>query len=139
MWPLSVISNICVKRFHTFRSYQAYIFLTFLTNIASSSYTIFVVTSGGISQLLVFSIMTYTVYSNTRINFSPAFGFFKYIHNIHNWPLQPFSQDYGLASHTTYVVCVNFFLYMSGGTYNLKSTPNDEKRKKKLFFIRNLF
>ena len=27
---------------------------------------------------------------------------------IHNWPLQPFSQDYGLASHTTYVVCVNF-------------------------------
>ena len=27
---------------------------------------------------------------------------------IHNWPLQPFSQDYGLASHTTQVVCVNF-------------------------------
>ena len=27
---------------------------------------------------------------------------------IHNWPLQTFSQDYGLASHTTYVVCVNF-------------------------------
>ena len=27
---------------------------------------------------------------------------------IHNWPLQPFSQDYGLASHTTHVVCVNF-------------------------------
>ena len=26
---------------------------------------------------------------------------------IHNWPLQPFSHDYGLASHTTYV-CVNF-------------------------------
>ena len=26
----------------------------------------------------------------------------------HNWPLQPFSQDYGLASHTTHVVCVNF-------------------------------
>ena len=25
---------------------------------------------------------------------------------IHNWPLQPFSQDYGLASHTTYIVCV---------------------------------
>ena len=28
--------------------------------------------------------------------------------NIHNWPLQPFSQDYGLASHITHVVCVNF-------------------------------
>ena len=27
---------------------------------------------------------------------------------IHNWLLQPFSQDYDLASHTTYVVCVNF-------------------------------
>ena len=32
-----------------------------------------------------------------------------YIHiYIHNWPLQPFSQDYDLVSHTTYVVCVNF-------------------------------
>ena len=27
---------------------------------------------------------------------------------IHYWPLQPFSQDYGLVSHTTHVVCVNF-------------------------------
>ena len=27
---------------------------------------------------------------------------------IHNWSLKPFSQDYDLASHTTYVVCVNF-------------------------------
>ena len=26
----------------------------------------------------------------------------------HNWSLQYFSQDYHLASHTTYVVCVNF-------------------------------
>ena len=24
---------------------------------------------------------------------------------IHNWPLQPFSQDYGLASYTAHVVC----------------------------------
>ena len=31
-----------------------------------------------------------------------------YIHNIHNSPLQSFSQDYGLASHITHVVCVNF-------------------------------
>ena len=28
------------------------------------------------------------------------------IHTI--WSLQPFSQDYELASHTTYVVCINF-------------------------------
>ena len=27
---------------------------------------------------------------------------------IHNWPLQPFSQDYGLASQPTHVVFVNF-------------------------------
>ena len=27
---------------------------------------------------------------------------------IHNWSLQPFSQDYELVSYTTYVVCVNF-------------------------------
>ena len=27
---------------------------------------------------------------------------------MHNWPLQPFTQDWGLASHTTHVVCVNF-------------------------------
>ena len=27
---------------------------------------------------------------------------------IHNWPLQQLSQDYGLASHITLVMCVNF-------------------------------
>ena len=30
-----------------------------------------------------------------------------YIH-IHNWPFQSFSQNYGLASHVTHVVCINF-------------------------------
>ena len=30
-------------------------------------------------------------------------GFFFF-----NWPLQPFSQDIDLVSHTIYVVCVNF-------------------------------
>ena len=34
----------------------------------------------------------------------------KAIHTyIHNWSLQPFSQDYDLVSHATYVVCVNFY------------------------------
>ena len=42
---------------------------------------------------------------------------------IHNWPLQPFSQYYGLASHTTHIVCV-LILYMNGGTYSLKSIRN---------------
>ena len=37
------------------------------------------------------------------------------ISHVHNWPLQPFSQDYGLASHT----------------YSLMSTPND------IFFLRS--
>ena len=27
---------------------------------------------------------------------------------IHNWPLQSFSQDYSLASHSTHIRCVNF-------------------------------
>ena len=46
---------------------------------------------------------------------------------IHNWLLQPFSQDYGLASHSTHVVCINFI-----HEYSLTSTPNDK-------FLRNLF
>ena len=31
-----------------------------------------------------------------------------YIHICCNWPLQPFSLDYGLASHNTHVVRANF-------------------------------
>ena len=48
--------------------------------------------------------------------------------HTHNWSLQPFSQDYDLAPHTTHAVCV--ILYMSGGAYSLKSIPNDR-------FVRN--
>ena len=46
---------------------------------------------------------------------------YTYIH-IHNWSLQ--LQDYWptFSHHLCYVVCV---LYISGGTYSLKSTPND--------------
>ena len=32
----------------------------------------------------------------------------KFYTYLLNWPLQPFSQDYDLASHTIYVVCVTF-------------------------------
>ena len=28
--------------------------------------------------------------------------------DIQNWPLQSFSQDCGLVSHTTHIVCINF-------------------------------
>ena len=30
----------------------------------------------------------------------------------HKWSLQPFSQDYDLVSHTTYVLCVNFIQFL---------------------------
>ena len=49
----------------------------------------------------------------------------------YNWPLQHFSQDNGLASHTTYVALV---LYVSSGTYSLMSTPNDRFLKNLLTF-----
>ena len=55
--------------------------------------------------------------------------------------LQPFSQDYGLASHSTHVVFVNF-VYMSGGTYSLKSTPIDrffEKLHEKYIYSQRFF
>ena len=50
---------------------------------------------------------------------------------IHNWQLQTFSQDYGIASHTTNFMRV-LILYVSGGTNSLTSTPNDR-------FLRNFF
>ena len=34
--------------------------------------------------------------------------YFKTHTHIYNWPLQPFNQDYGLASYTTHIVCINF-------------------------------
>ena len=46
-------------------------------------------------------------------------------------PLQPFSQDYGLDSHTTHVDCVNF-LYVSGGTYSF-NVDSERQSFEKLF------
>ena len=40
---------------------------------------------------------------------------------IHNWPLQHFSQDYSLASHTTHVVCVNFIREWRDLQFNVDS------------------
>ena len=40
---------------------------------------------------------------------------------IHNWPLQAFSQDYGLVSHTIYVVCVNFIHKLWNQQFNVDS------------------
>ena len=50
---------------------------------------------------------------------------------IHNWPLQPFSQDYGLASHTTHVMCVNFIRERRDLEFNV-----DSERQ---IFLRNFF
>ena len=43
------------------------------------------------------------------------------IHNIHNWPLQPLIQDYGLASHITHAVCVNFIRERQDLQFNVYS------------------
>ena len=40
---------------------------------------------------------------------------------IHNWPLQPCSQNYGLASHTTHAVCVNFIREWRNLQFNVDS------------------
>ena len=40
---------------------------------------------------------------------------------IYNCPLQPFSQDYGRASHTTHVVCVNFIREWRDLQFNVDS------------------
>ena len=40
---------------------------------------------------------------------------------IHIWPLQPFSQDYGLDSHTTIVVCVNLIREWRDLQFNVAS------------------
>ena len=49
-----------------------------------------------------------------RLSFGSCFALIELgetLKGIHNWPLQPFSQNYGLASpttfHTTHIVCVN--------------------------------
>ena len=47
-----------------------------------------------------------------------------YIHTYIFGHYNPSVRIIDLVSHTTYVVCVNF-LYISGGTYSLKSTPNE--------------
>ena len=45
-----------------------------------------------------------------------------YIHTyIHNWPLQPFSQDFGLVPHATHFVCVNFIREWQHLQFNVDS------------------
>ena len=51
---------------------------------------------------------------------------------IHNWPLQPFSQDYDLASDTIHVACVNFIRGCRDLQQQFKSTSNSR-------FLRNFF
>ena len=48
-------------------------------------------------------------------------GVYQYYKYIHNWSLQPFSQDCGLASHATYVVCFNFIHEWQDLQFNVDS------------------
>ena len=60
-------------------------------------------------------------YSSVRMQFIHIWWFVYIV--IHNWPLEPFSQDYWpSSSHRLRCLLV---LYISGWTYRLKSTPND--------------
>ena len=45
-------------------------------------------------------------------------GYIQVHKYIHNCSLQPFSRDFHLAYHTTYVVCVECYTYISGGTHS---------------------
>ena len=54
---------------------------------------------------------------------------------IHNWPLQPFSWDYGIASHTTHVVCINFIRKWRDLQFNIDS----EREIFENFFLAGLF
>ena len=51
---------------------------------------------------------------------------------IHNWPLQSFSQDYGLAFFTTYVVYVNFIHEWRDLQFNVGS-------ERQILFMPDLF
>ena len=65
------------------------------------------------------------------------FQYPAYIHTyIHNWSLQPFSHDYDLVSHTTYVVCVSF-IHEWRDLQFLKSPKTDSERQifEKLFMV----
>ena len=57
--------------------------------------------------------------------------YFDYIHT-YIIAMVHFRQDYGLACHTTHVMCVNFYTKVAGQAYSLTSTPNDR-------FLRNFF
>ena len=43
------------------------------------------------------------------------------LHIKHNWSIQPFSEDYNLASHTNYVVCVSFIHKWRGLQFKVDS------------------
>ena len=55
---------------------------------------------------------------------------------IHNWPLQPFSQDYDLASHTTHIVCFNFIREWWDLQFNIDS---ERQIFEKIFYVKFLF
>ena len=57
-------------------------------------------------QLFMVILFTLRVYAGNLPTGSRSRNI--YLHNLQKWPLQPFSQDFDLASHTTHVVCLEF-------------------------------
>ena len=67
-----------------------------------------------ISRLKVFSCLSpFTSIFGRNCSFMTSTSLScKYVKTyVHNWPLQPFNQDYDLASHTTYIRCVSIFIF----------------------------
>ena len=71
--------------------------------------------------------------SPTRLSSERQFVIHAY---VYNWPLQPFSQDYGLASHTTHFVCVNFIREKRDLQYNVDS---EQQIFEKIFHCRFIY
>ena len=68
--------------------------------------------------------MIYVILVNDSSDMNHSLKFTVLITYIHNWPLQPFSQDYGLASHS-----LDYLVYF------IKIETPTASRASTLFFI----
>ena len=68
-----------------------------------------------VPKLLFLLITKIYIMSAKKVVFFPCNAY------IYNWPLQFFSQDYGLASHSTRVVCLNFIHELQNLQLNVDS------------------
>ena len=81
---------------------------------------------------LLFSVTGACSYGIFEISYHIHKYIDTYIHiYTHNWPLQPFSQDYRLSSYTAHVVWVNFICVWRYLQFNIDSVRQ--------IFFRNFF